>query len=120
MKKLSDYKDDEALELWADLLDPLTVILTDNKIRKIVQSGKPKITVAKEVLKAHKKEAVEILTRIDPEPIDGFNVVLRLVNLLAEIGQNDEIKSFFAYAEQAETDNESSGSPTENTQEDAK
>ena len=116
MKKLSDYQGDEAIELWADLLDPLTEILTDEKIRKIVQSGKPKITIAKEVLKLHKKEAVEILTTIDPEPIDGLNIVLRLVNLLAEIGQSEEIKSFFGYAEQEQMESESSSSVTENTE----
>lgn len=117
MKKLSDYKGDEALELWADLLDPLTAILTDNKIKNVVQSGKPKIAIAKEILKEHKSEAVEILTRIDPEPVDGLNIVLRLINLITEIGQSDEIKSFFAYAEQVEMDNGSSGSPTENIEE---
>lgn len=117
MRKLSDYKDDDALELWADLLDPLTKILSDDKIRSIVNSGKPKLIIAKEILKGHKSEAVEILTRIDPEPVDGLNVVLRLINLITEIGQNDEIKSFFAYAEQAETDKESSGLPTENIEE---
>ena len=118
MKKLSDYKDDEALELWVDLLDPLTEILTDEKIKKIIQSGKPKITIAKEIIKSHKKDAIKILTRIDPEPIDGLNIVLRLVNLLAEIGQSDEIKSFFAYAEQGET--ESSGLHTVSTGDDEK
>lgn len=116
MKRLSDYKGDEALELWADLLDPLSIILTDNKIKKIIESGQPKIKIAKDILKAHKKEAVEILTRIDPEPIDGFNVVLRLVNLIAEIGQHDDIKSFFAYAEQEKMEDESGGSVMENTE----
>lgn len=116
MKKLSDFKGDEAIELWADLLDPLTAILTDDKIRKVVQSGKSKIEIAKEVLKKHKDEAVEIMLRIDPTPIDGLNIILRLVALITDIGQNDEIKGFFGYAEQAQTENASSGSPTANTE----
>ena len=116
MKKLSDYKGDEAIELWADLLDPLTEILTDEKIKKIVQSGKSKIAIAKEILRLHKKEAVEILTRIDPEPIDGLNVIIKLMNLLTEIGEDEEVKGFFAFAEQEQTEKESSGSVTENTE----
>lgn len=116
MKKLSDFKGDEAIDLWADLLDPLTAILTDDKIRRVVQSGKSKIEIAKEVLKKHRKEAVEIMLRIDPTPIDGLNIILRLVALIADIGQNDEIKGFFGYAEQAQTENASSGSPTANTE----
>ena len=115
MKKLSDYKDDEAIELWADLLDPLASILGDEKIQKIVKSGKSKMVIAKEILTSHKKEALEIMLRIDPEPIDGLNIVLRLVGILTDIGQNEEIKSFFGFAEQAKMEKGSSGSVTENT-----
>lgn len=114
MKKLSDYKDNEAIELWADLLDPLTAILTDENIRKVIQSGKSKMEIAKTILKEHQKEAVDIMTRIDPEPINGLNIILRLVALLADIGENEEIKSFFGYAEQAKMQSGSIGSPTEN------
>ncbi len=116
MKKLSDYKGDEAIELWADLLDPLTVVLGDKKIQNIIQSGKPKLLIAKEILKKHKKEATQILLRIDPEPIDGLNIVLRLVTVLADIGENEELKSFFGYAEQEKTESEFGGSPTESTE----
>ena len=115
-KKLSDYKDDEAIELWADLLEPLTMILVDEKIRQVIQSGNPKILIAREILKAHKKEATEILLRIDPEPLNGLNIILRLIALLADIGEYPEIRSFFGYAEQAKTDSVSGGSPTESTE----
>lgn len=116
MKKLSDYKGDEAIELWADLLDPLTAIFTDQEIRKIVTSGKPKIEIAKSLLKNYKTEVVEILIRIDPLPIDGLNIIVRLIDLLSEIGSDERIKSFFGYAEQVKTENESIGSVTENTE----
>ena len=60
------------------------------------------------------KEAVEILLRIDNTPIDGLNIIIRLVNLIADIGQNEEISGFFGYAEQDQKAKGSSGSPTEN------
>ena len=116
MKKLSDYKGDEAIELWVDLIDPLSNILTDNSIRKVVEAGRPKIEIAKAILKNHKSEAVEIMTRIDPEPIDGLNIILRLVALLSDIGQNEEIKSFFGFAEEVKMQKESFGSATESTE----
>ena len=31
MKRLSDYQGEEAIELWADLLDPISDILTDKE-----------------------------------------------------------------------------------------
>lgn len=114
MKKLSDYKGEDAIELWAELIDPLTVILSDPKIKKAMDSGKTKLDIAKVVLKLHKKEALEILQKIDPAPVDGLNVVFRLVALLADIGQNEEITSFFGYAGQVKTDSASSGSATVN------
>ena len=116
MKKLSDYKGEEAIELWADLLEPLSVIFEDEKFRKALASKKSKIALAKDILKLHKKEAMEILSRIDPEPIDGLNIVVRLIAVLADIGQSEEIKSFFGYAEQVQTVSESFGSPTANTE----
>jgi methanogenic corrinoid protein MtbC1 len=114
MKKLSDYKGDEAIELWADLLDPISAILNDKRIQRAVRTGKPKMTIAKEILKGHANEATQILQRIDPEPVDGINIILRLMAVMSDIGQNEEIKSFFGYAEQAQTESEFSGSVTEN------
>lgn len=115
MKKLSDYKDDEAIDLWADLIEPLTVLLGDEEIKNDVRTGKPKADIAKTILKNHKKEASEILLRIDPEPIDGLNLVLRLISVITDIGKNEEIASFFGYAVQAKQDEKSSTSVTEST-----
>lgn len=116
MKRLADYKGEEAIELWADLLEPLTEILTDEEVKKVVQGGGAVATIVKTILKDHSKAAETILLRIDPEPIDALNIVLRLVALVKEIGQRDEIKSFFGFAAQGKTDNESSGLHTENTE----
>ncbi len=116
MKKLSDYKGDDAIELWVDLLDPLTAILTDDEIRKIVTRGENKIVIAKTLLKNHKSDVVEVMTRIDPEPLDGLNIITRLIALITEIGQNEEIKSFFGYAEEVKTEKGASGLHMVNTE----
>lgn len=115
MKTLSDYKGEEAIELWADLIDPLSAILTDKEFTASLR-GKAPLTMAKEILKNYSKEASEILLRIDPEPIDGMNILLRLVALLADIGQNKEVMVFFGSAVAEQLESESSGSVTENTE----
>lgn len=109
MKKLSDYKGNEAIELWMDLLDPLTSIFTDDEFKKVVVKGKNKLIIARTLLKNHKSDVVEIMTRIDPEPLDGLNIITRLIALITEIGENEEIKSFFGYAEEVKMEEESSG-----------
>lgn len=116
MKKFSDYKGDEAIELWADLIEPITKIVADKDIATIYNSGKPKVIIAKEILKKHKEEATEILLRIDPTPLTGLNVVIRLIDILVEIESADELKGFFGSAGQAKTVNESSGSVMVNTE----
>lgn len=116
MKKLADYKDAEAIELWADLLAPMTSIIADEKVAKTVKSGKPPFIIASEILKTHKKDATEILLRIDPTPIDGLNLIVRIIDIVIEIMNNEEVKGFFSSAEQATTLKEISGSATVNTE----
>ena len=117
MKKLSDYKGDEAIELWADLLEPITGILSDKAVADTVKSGKAVLMIAREVLKTHKNDAAKILLRIDNSPLDGLNILLRLAELIKEISESEELKSFFGFPVlSVKTDNASSGSVTENTE----
>lgn len=116
MKKLSDYKGEDAIEIWADLLTPLGAIINDEKIAKAVTSGENRILIAKQILESHKKEATEILLRIDNTELNGLNILIRLANILQELGESEELKSFFGYAEQVTMGNEYSGSATENTE----
>lgn len=115
MKRLSDYENEDAIELWADLLDPIGVILQDKEIAKIIRSGKAPVTIAKEILKCHKKEATEILLRIDSTPLNGLNLIVRLVNVLMELLNSSEAKGFFGFAETV-MDSASSGNATESTE----
>lgn len=116
MKKLSDYQGEDAIELWADLLEPLSNILTNPKIVATVKSGEKPLIIAKDILSECKKDALQIMLRIDPTPIDGFNIIVRLVELINEVGKREDIKSFFGYAEQAKADSEPSGSAMESTE----
>lgn len=116
MKKLSDYQGEEAIELWGDLLDPITDILGDPVIAQVVQSGQPKMKIVKTILSEHKAEAEKILLRIDPEPLDGLNLIVRLCSVLVEIGSREDVRGFFGFAVQEKTDKTSSGSVTENTE----
>lgn len=101
MKKLSDYKGNEAIELYGDLLEPLSVIFTDEEIRKMSKEKKTsRLKMASVALKKYPDEITKILLRIDPEPIDGANIVARLISVLADIGKVDGLKDFFPSAEQ--------------------
>lgn len=120
MKKLSDYKGEEAIDLWVDLLDLMSDIFKDKKVAELVRSGKPKIELAKGLLKLHKQDTIRVMERIDSTPVDGLNIITRLVLLISEIGEDETVRSFFGYSEQAKTADESSISAMENTEESEK
>ena len=115
MKRLSDYQGEAAIDLWADIMDSASVIIQDEEFQKKARTA-PKIVLAKEMLKSHSKEVCDILLRIDDTPINGINVLTRLVVILSEIGENPEMASFFGMQGQIEQ-NESSGSAMESTEE---
>jgi hypothetical protein len=114
MKKLSDYKDNEAIELWGELLDPMSRILGDPNVAGAIRRGKPALIIASEIMKTHKDEAKEIMLRIDPTPIDGINFVTRLTSIVMDFINNESLKDFFRSAGQEKTDAESIGSVTDN------
>lgn len=116
MKKLSDYQGEEAIDLWADLMEPAATILADKEVAAVMQEkGKPPIVIVHKILKRHKKEAIEILTRIDSTPVNGLNAVTRLLVLIGELMEDEVARSFFATQGQTMA-GESSGSDTENTE----
>lgn len=112
MKKLSDYQGEEAIELYADLIEPISAIFTDDEIKEMRKTkGVSMLNIASVALKKHPKEIENILLRIDPEPIDGANILKRLMILLSDIGKTDGLQDFFPSAgqENTETSSESIG-----------
>lgn len=113
MKKLTDYKGEEAFELWADLMQPLMTIFQDVGMKKFLDGKHSYLDMAAGILRDHKSEVAEIFTRIDPEPIDGSNLLGRLLVMLGDLAHDPVIGSFFGLAGPAKTPSGSSGSATE-------
>ena len=116
MKKLSDYQGAEAIELWADLLEPFMTIFTSEKVKSGFTKGLPAMDLATIVLKSNPKEAEKILLRIDNTPVNGVNVLMRLMALINDMISDEDAQSFFGFAAQAKEADVSSGSATENTE----
>ena len=112
MKRLSDYKGEEAIDLWADLIEEFYEIMKDEKLSEYAKESR--IKFANMILKRHKKEAANILLRIDDTPLNGLNILTRLVDVVTEISESPELMAFFGAQGQNE-EQESSGSATENT-----
>ena len=116
MKKLSDYTGEEAITLWADLMDKFTEILSDTEVADTFRKKTPALLKARVIMKNKPKEAGELLLRIDPAPLNGANVITRLVAIINEIIHDPEMAVFFESASVRKNSETSSGSATENTE----
>lgn len=116
--KLSDYKDEAALDLLADLIEPATEILTDKEIRKAAE-GKKRAAAVAFAIKNHKSAVLQILAALDGVPVEEFHCnVMTLPLKLLELINDPEVMQLFSFAGQTVVSTPS-GSPTENIEEDA-
>lgn len=88
---------DENLELFADLMLPVSEILSDPDVAgKIKDGGKP-INAIHAAIKGHKKAIVEILATLEGQNPDGYVVpppaqlLMKIVNLV----NDPDIQSLF-------------------------
>ena len=111
--RLSDYENEEALDLLADLIEPAARIMKDKKVEAMVRAKEPGISIAVYILKNHKESAIEIVASLHRETPETYSFnALSLVNDILDILNDPEIENLFSSQEQTST---SSGSATENT-----
>lgn len=118
MKKLSDYKGDDAIVLWGKLMTPIINIINSGGVANIIKEQKKKdgnmVSIIGDVISFHKKEIVNILLLIDDTPINGLNLIPRFFNLISELFADAEIRDFFGISEEDAMQIQSFGSVTEN------
>ena len=98
--RLSEIKGEQALDVLADIIEPVTAICIDEEIQSMVKSGVPTLKMVKPIIKNHKKEIVEILAILDGENPAEYEVnVLTLPIKLLELLNDPSIKQLFQFAE---------------------
>jgi hypothetical protein len=113
--KLSEYKGEQALDMLADLIEPVTAIMADKEIARMAKAQMPVIKVAKLAIKNHKKEVIEILAILDGADPKNYAEKVNLFTLpakLMEILNDPDVMSLFTLQGQ-KTVETSSGSATE-------
>lgn len=114
--KLSEYKNEDALDLLADLLDPVAHIFADEEVKRIFTTG-TKIETIRYVLKNHSKRIIEILARLEGVEAKDYNAnIAKMTASLLEILNDEELIGFFTSQELTE-EKIPSGSVTEITKE---
>lgn len=113
--KLSDYKDEAALDLLAELIEPASEILADNAVRDAASARKTWRAVAL-AIKNHKASVMKVLAALEGVPVEDFHCnVMTLPAKLVELFDDPDIAQLFTFAGQTE-EQTASGSLTENTE----
>lgn len=115
MRALSEIKGDEALDVLAELIEPLMLIATDEEVKEA--RNKPVWFLAKVILKNQKKPITKVLAVLngkDPETYEPslFSLPMDLLTLL----NDPEIQAVFTSQGQTETLKPTSTSASGNTE----
>lgn len=116
MRKLSEVKNEDALELIAEVIEPLSTIIGDPQA-KALRAKKAKTTeIMKWVLQNHSEEVLTILAALDGEDANEYEIsAIQLPIRVLEILNDKELISLFSSQGQM-TEKTSSGSAMENTE----
>ena len=115
MKKLSEVRGEQALDVLADILEPAAEIMTDENVVKLIRSGQ-KLLAIKAAIKDHKKAVLKILAILDGENPDKYNPPLVTLPLkLIELLNDPDVQMVFSSQGQNQEGN-ASGSAMESTE----
>lgn len=99
--RLSDFKDDEALEVLADILEPTATILADEEIQKMRDAKANRIKIVAYVIRYHKQSIIEILARLDNTPVEEYHInAVTLPLKLLELINDPEVQILFTQQSQ--------------------
>jgi hypothetical protein len=116
MRKLSEYKDKEAIELLANILEPTVKIFGDKEVARELVGGN-KLKTIQLAMKKHPDDVFELLATLEGVPVNEYHCsVATIPTILLDIMHDEELTGFFT--EQAVTSSDSiSGLVTVNTEE---
>lgn len=113
--KLTDYYGEDAIDLLADMLEPITEILTDQRIADAVNVGEGRLTIVRKLMKWHKKEILHIMALSEGKDAETYSPnFFALPVKLIELFSQPEMQMLFSSQEQMNV-SESSGTATEIT-----
>lgn len=96
MKKLSEFKGEQALEILADLIEPCSVIFTDEEVKKAWEEKSARVKLAKLILVKHKSECIDMLCALNEIEAEDFNFnAVEIITMLIQLFEDEELTAFF-------------------------
>lgn len=100
MKRLADYKGDEGIEKAGELMEPFFSILEDQKLMKELAPDGDKMSakIICKIMTKHNKEAMQMISIIDDEPITAANAFPRFFAVFTDVANDPYFVDFFTRA----------------------
>lgn len=121
--RISDYKGEKALYKLAEMLEPITVIMTDEEVRDNLRKKSGRMAAVKAMISKHAHAVIEIFGILDDvdmtKDYDKYAETVTLISLpkrLLEILNDPDLMELF-YSEGQNDSSASSGSRTVSTEE---
>ena len=100
MIKLSEIRGENAVDVIADILDPVATMLADKEVEKAIKSNLPVIVKAQVILKRQKKAILEFLAILNQTPPEEFKpslleLPIMLMSVIQDIESNPELQLLF-------------------------
>lgn len=94
--KLTQLENEDAIDLIANIIEPLGQIAQDKKIQELLKETN-KLVLVQYILKNHKKSIIEILAAMDGTPVEEYHCnVITITKDLLEIVNNKELSEVFS------------------------
>jgi hypothetical protein len=119
MKRLSEYKNEAALDLLVEIMEPAAELMSDKDAVALLYSKKPgdRMKGVTQMIKEHKGAVMHILAALDGVPVDQYECsFFTLPTRLIEILNDKELLGFFMAQQMTDTEKLSS-SAMESTEE---
>ena len=95
MRKLSEIKGEEALDVLAEIIEPAAEIFTDENVKEALKSGS-RIKAVKIILKDHKKAIITLMAALEETPVEEYKpTLLALPALILGVLNDPELNSLF-------------------------
>ena len=96
MRKLSEIKGKEALDVLAEIIEPAAEIFTDENVINALKVENNKAKAAKIILKDHNKAVLTLLAALEGVPVEEYQPPsLALPSLILGVLNDPELNSLF-------------------------
>jgi len=113
--KLTDFKGNDAVEVLADIMLPVSTIVSDEGFKNLVHTkGTPIMKLVSYILKKFPDEVLDMYEPLTREKREEATPT-KLIHLVMDIASDPELSSLFFSQEQT-MEQTSSGSATESTE----